>query len=124
MASVQVRTLDKDIYEELVKAAKEDDRSIAQQVTYYIRQGLKGRYEPEKPSPIGIVDPFTGEVFPSYQARRKAGVQRHKEFFKKYGQVQIDPEVADRIMRESREDLEARSDAIIERPGGLGNVRS
>ena len=119
MASVQVRTLDKDIYEELVRAAKEDDRSIAQQVTYYIRQGLKGRYEPEKPSFAGIVDSFTGEVFPSYQARRKAALKLRDESLKRTGPVQID---FDELNRMIGEDHDARADAIIERLGDK-NVR-
>ncbi|MCL2526663.1 MAG: hypothetical protein FWE46_06460 [Coriobacteriia bacterium] len=127
MPPVQLRSLPDEVYEQLAQAAKEDDRSITQQATFLIKQGLAARNaqphngngsprtgtEPLTPTPImGVIDERTGEVFPNHQARRKAlfASMREERESGRWPSLNL---TAEQINEALREDLEERTDRIL-----------
>jgi len=109
MAAVQVRSLPDDVYQALVCAAQEDDRSIAQQVTVFIKQGL-ARRQGLSPSVTGVVDEASGAVYPSHRVRRAAVLQRLEEQHEKGNLVlSINTDEIDDIIREGYEERAERT---------------
>jgi len=96
---------------QLVQAAKRDERSIAQQVTYYIKRGLEAQNESTQAAPVGVVDERTGEVYPSHKARRQAMLKRLRTFHETHGTVQVDIDEINKIIKEGHEE---RADRIME----------
>jgi len=106
MPAVQVRSLPDDIYAQLVQAARDDERSIAQQITYYIKRGLERRSEP--PTMTGVVDRHTGITYHSHKARRQAVMRELDKFHKVHGTVDVDFDDINRIIEEGHEERAER----------------
>ena len=119
MPALQVRDFPQHLYDGLKRCAEEEHRSMAQQTIQAVEEMLQQRSNPSpRIDPYGVVlERDTEEARQRRIAKRKALFARIKE---DAASLPDDLPKSTEIFRESRAELEARADQIIERAtGGL-----